>query len=309
MGKSLRAHRRRIARQRHRDHQRLNPGTGTQPARRAANRRAANRAPAPGPRTARGAGAGKARPSKTRTRRRRVAVIAGAAFLILAAAGTQLAIPPFLTGQIRAKLQQIATVRSLSISYAFPAVDALWGHLDSVQVHLGDVDAQQLADDPGGGAKSSLSSMAGRVANASVQADEITLQQPVAQNLNLQKTGPHLRLSVVLDPAAIAPVLASSLGLPAGTSVQLTAAQSDPVLLISSPQLGGTIRLRLLAGNGTVEGQLQPTPALASRLGLPAGTSLPPQPLTHSKSLTVSQLTATWHDGHLRLTADGQLAT
>jgi len=37
--------------------------------------------------------------------------------------------------------------------------------------------------------------------------------------------------------------------------------------------------------------------------------SPPPQPLMHSKSLTVSKLTATGHGGHLRLTADGQLTT
>jgi len=242
-----------------------------------------------------------------------VAVIAGAAFLTLAAAASQLAIPPLLTSKVRAKLQQIATVRSLSISCGFPAVRALWGDLDNVQVHLGNVDAQRLtnggaAENSGSGdAKSSLSSMASGVADATVQADQVTLQRPVAQNLDLRKTGQHLRLSVVLEPAAIAPVLASSLGLPAGTAVQLTAAQSDLVLLISSPEFGGTIRLRLLAGNGTVEGQIQPTPEMAAQMGLPAGISPLPQPVLHSKAITISQLTATRHGSHLNLTATGQL--
>jgi hypothetical protein len=202
---------------------------------------------------------------------RHMAGIAAAAFLILVAAGSQLAIPPLLTSQVRAKLQQIATVRSLRISYPFPAVEALGGRIDSVQ------------------------------------ADQITLlRQTVARNLDLQKTGPHLRLSVMLDPGAIAPVLASSLGLPAGTGVQLTAAQSDPVLLISSPEFGGTIRLKLLAQDGTLATQLQLTPAVAARLGLPPGISPPPQPLMRTSSLTISQLTATRQGGDLRLTADGQ---
>jgi hypothetical protein len=237
---------------------------------------------------------------------RHLAGIAAAAFLILVAAGSQLAIPPLLTSQVRAKLQQIATVRSLRISYPFPAVEALGGRIDSVQVYLAKVDAQQAARGSGS-TKSSLSSLAGRVANASVQADQITLlRQTVARNLDLQKTGPHLRLSVMLDPGAIAPVLASSLGLPAGTGVQLTAAQSDPVLLISSPEFGGTIRLKLLAQDGTLATQLQLTPAVAARLGLPPGISPPPQPLMRTSSLTISQLTATRQGGDLRLTADGQ---
>jgi hypothetical protein len=303
MGSSLRAHRRRIARKRNRDHQSSNPGT--QPARRAASRPAASRAAPPGARIARTVRGARA---KMRPRRARVAITGGAAFLILATAGSQLAVPPLLTGQIRAKLQQIATVRSLNISYAFPAIQALWGHLGNVQVHLGNVDAQQLASGSGS-VKTSLSSVAGNVANASIQADQITLQQPIAQNLNLHKTGPHLGLSVVLDPATIAPVLASSLRLPAGTDVRLTAAQSDPVLLINSPEFGGTMRLKLLADNGTVEGQLQLTPAMASRLGVPAGISPPPQPFMHSRSLTVSRLTATLHGGRLHLTADGQLTS
>lgn len=199
---------------------------------------------------------------------------------------------------------------TLSTSPAFPAVEALWGHIGNVQAHLGRVDAQRLAGGPGSsGAKNGLAQTAAGVTDATVQADQIVMHNPVAQDLDLQKTGPRLRLSVSLDPAAIAPVLASSMGLPAETSVQLTTAQSDPVLLISSPQFGGTVRLKLLAQDGTLAGQLQPTPAMAAQLGPPPDVSLPPQPLLHTKTLTISQLTATSHGGHLRLTADGQFAT
>jgi hypothetical protein len=302
MGSSQRAHRRRVARQRR---NRQNSGTRTRPAQRGGNH-----------------GRIAARPHRTqqpvrprRASRRRVAAITGAAFLIMATAGSQLAIPPLITSQLRAKLQKIATVRSLSIS-AFPAVEALWGHLDSVRVHLGRVNAQQLAGRPASGGASSglahgagsgLARMAGGVTDASVEVDQIALGHPVAQDLNLQKTGPHLRLSVLLDPTAIGPALARTLGLPAGTDVQLTAAQSDPVLLLNSPQFGGEIHLKILAHDGALAAQLEPTPAMAARLGLPVGTSPPAQPLLHTKTLNISQLTATWHGGHLRIAATGQL--
>jgi hypothetical protein len=282
MGSSLRAHRRRIAHQRHRE--RRNAGTQARRSATAAARTARRPPALPG--------------------RRRAASIAGALFLV-AAAGSQLAVPPLITAQLRARLQQIGTVRSLSVS-AFPAVEALWGHLDSVRVHLGRVNAQKLS---GGGAKSSLAAAAAGVTDASIRADQITLQHPVAQDLNLQKKGSHLRLSVLLDPATIGPVLARSLGLPPGTGVQLTADRSDPVLLISSPRFGGTVQLRLLARDGTLAGQIQPTPAMAAQLGLPAGISPPPQVLLHTKTLTLSELAATTDGGRLRLTANGQVGT
>ena len=294
MGSSLRAHRNRIARQR----RRRSSGTATQPGQPAGPPGAA-----PWSRPAR-----RARPGGIRRRRGRAVAAAAAALVVLVVASSQLAIPSLITGKLRAQLQKIATVRSVSVS-GFPAIEALWGRLDSVQVHLGRVGGQRLAG--GGpasaGPKTSLARTAARVTDASLQADQVVMQHPVAQDLHLDKTGQRLRLSVFIDPAAITPVLARSLHLPAGSSVQLTAVRSDLVLLIGIPRLGGTVRLRILAEDGTLAGQLQPTAAMAAKLGLPPGMSPPPQPLLHTKAVTISQFAATWRGGRLRLTTAGQL--
>ncbi|MEO6859910.1 MAG: hypothetical protein ABI323_15240 [Solirubrobacteraceae bacterium] len=67
---------------------------------------------------------------------RRLAGLGGLMVLVLALVVAQLVLPGIAAQRLRDRLSASGQVRSVSVS-AFPAVELLWHHADSVEVHLG----------------------------------------------------------------------------------------------------------------------------------------------------------------------------
>jgi hypothetical protein len=245
---------------------------------------------------------------------RRVLWAVSAGILAAAAIVSQFAIPPVLTSLVRAQLGRLGTVKRLAISYPFPAVTALTGHIDDADVHLGRLNVSKLTAGTTGDGTShttegshagpgTLSRLGARVTDASVRVDEVDDGSRLGRNLNLQKRGPALRLSVALDTAVVAPLIGHALGLPAGTSVSLTARHGDPVVSVASAALGGSLTLTLFADGGALDERVQLSPAMAAQMGIPADP--PARPMLHSTALSLDRLAVTQRGGMISLSVSG----
>jgi hypothetical protein len=177
-----------------------------------------------------------------------VLVAAALALLVLA----QLVLPAIATRTIRSRVGRYGSVRSVRVS-AWPAVELLWGHADSV--HL---DAARLALAPAQIGK--LLWEANGTSTLDVTAAHVDLAGLQISDATLRKEGSELSAGGVVSAAAVRAVL------PAGVSVALLRSSPEGVLVRVSGGLFGRSRpLRALASASS--GRLVVSPLAAGLRG------------------------------------------
>ncbi len=184
-------------------------------------------------------------------------VLAGAVVVILLVVLAQVLLPRIAASRVRDKVDAYGQVRSVHVS-AFPALELLWGHADSVSVS-----ADKLAVTPEQVA--SLLWQARSLGALDVAADATVLRAGLIPgglevgSVRLRKRGSSLSASATLTPAQLAAAL------PAGVSAEPIASNAEGVEARASGGLFGfQASLNVLVQ--AVEGQL-----VAEPRGVPLG--------------------------------------
>jgi len=182
--------------------------------------------------------------------------IAAVSVPFLAVLGSELAIPPLAERKVRDHARDIAEVRSVDVDVS-PAVKALWGDIDGVDVRLGPgtIDPSELHEDD-------VLDRLRDLPRAHASAESLRIGAITADNVDLMKTGDRLdlRFSVSLE------TLQTSLP---GAQISAKGAADGVTLHVSTPQLPipGGLRLRLGVQDGALvaQGQGQAAALLGSQ--------------------------------------------
>lgn len=186
----------------------------------------------------------------TRGSRRLLLALAAALALLLVLA--QLLLPRLAADRISSRVGRYGAVNSVSVS-AWPAIELLWGHADSVQVG-----AAHLALEPGQAA--TLLSEASGVARMDLRAQSVAIGKLALTDATLRKRGAQLQASALVTEAA------AQAALPAGL---------EDVRLLRSEQGAVEVQVRgsLFGFGASVDVLAQPREGelIAHPLGLLAG--------------------------------------
>jgi hypothetical protein len=168
-----------------------------------------------------------------------VASLAGATVLLLALA--QVLLPRIAASRITSRVGRYGTVQSVSVS-AWPAVELLWGHVDSVRVRV-----KSIALSPAQAAK--LLWEAHGTASMDVSAESVRVGPLLLSDASLRKRGNALAAQALTSEADV------KAALPAGFGVRLLRSEGGEVEVQATGGLFG-LNASVNAVAGASEGKL-----------------------------------------------------
>lgn len=168
-------------------------------------------------------------------------MLIGACAVLVLLAGAQLALPAIATHRLRAQLGRYGAVTSVSV-HAFPAIELLWHHAGSVDVHLRRYRSGQepLAD---------FLASTGGVGSLDVRVDELQAGGLVLHDVRLRKQGERLDAQAGVTEAGLRAAL------PPGLDLRPVGADAGGLLFQGTAGLfgiGASLTLRAAVRDGAV---------------------------------------------------------
>jgi hypothetical protein len=167
----------------------------------------------------------------------RIAILVTLGTVVLLLVVAQLVLPRIAEQVLRDRLSRSGTVISVSVS-AFPAIELLWHHADSVDVHLASYHGST-------GGLGRLLGQAGDVGTVDATVDKLVTGLVTLEDATMRKRGNVLTGRAILTDANL------SAALPPGLQLQ-PVASGDGKLVLQGTALGITADATLQAQNGAL---------------------------------------------------------